>query len=371
MVDGNTKKTLKKSSMQPAKSVLYPKAQNHTIQTNQASPPPSKRNLPSVNLPQKWERERPCNLRKSSSFPDRLSKEEKNTDQFYPCRRDRYKSPDSTTGPSFLTEDDTSEKVIHESSSTSIRKIRIDMRKNHEALAGPDPEPMNEDQTGSDSGKLHVSLAGPNPEHMDDEFLATAYPKVHENLKLITGETCPSMITQKSFWFYEKSKVREESDSTIPDSSHQTVTSTPPVIVPFTEVSSSKPFIYWSLSHSNGSYNITTSLHESSINRPLVRVAKIGARGYTSADLIKKYLCVPGQSLSRLKNLKKSMKELSKTNGHMMRSNNKIQHTHQGLQHDQTRVGLQRKEGSDFAFLGQLNLLPNDDDTMSKKPKGV
>ncbi|GJU45905.1 hypothetical protein Tco_1203171 [Tanacetum coccineum] len=39
----------------------------------------------------------------------------------------------------------------------------------------------------------------------------------------------------------EKSKVREESDSTIPDSSHQTVTSTPPVIVPFTEVSSSKP----------------------------------------------------------------------------------------------------------------------------------
>ncbi|GKA68549.1 retrovirus-related pol polyprotein from transposon TNT 1-94 [Tanacetum coccineum] len=27
-----------------------------------------------------------------------------------------------------------------------------------------------------------------NPEHMDDEFLATAYPKVHENLKLVTDE---------------------------------------------------------------------------------------------------------------------------------------------------------------------------------------
>ncbi|GJT09738.1 hypothetical protein Tco_0856780 [Tanacetum coccineum] len=50
------------------------------------------------------------------------------------------------------------------------------------------PEPVQEDQTGSNSGKLHVSLAGPNPEHMDDEFLATAYPKVHENLKLITDE---------------------------------------------------------------------------------------------------------------------------------------------------------------------------------------
>ncbi|GJZ18148.1 hypothetical protein Tco_0554271 [Tanacetum coccineum] len=63
-----------------------------------------------------------------------------------------------------------------------------DPRKEHEALAGPDPKPMQEDQTGSDSGKVHVSLAGPNPEHMDEEFLATAYPKVHENLKLITDE---------------------------------------------------------------------------------------------------------------------------------------------------------------------------------------
>ncbi|GKD40764.1 hypothetical protein Tco_1260971 [Tanacetum coccineum] len=83
-------------------------------------------------------------------------------------------------------------------------------------VSGPDPEPMQEDQTGSNSGKLHVSLAGPNPEHMDDEFLVTAYLK-------------------------EKSKVIEESDSTIPDPSHQTVTSTPPVIAPFTDVSSIKP----------------------------------------------------------------------------------------------------------------------------------
>ncbi|GJU32878.1 reverse transcriptase domain-containing protein [Tanacetum coccineum] len=33
-------------------------------------------------------------------------------------------------------------------------------------VSGPDPEPMQEDQTGSNSGKLHVSLAGPNPEHI-------------------------------------------------------------------------------------------------------------------------------------------------------------------------------------------------------------
>ncbi|GJR12579.1 hypothetical protein Tco_0795231 [Tanacetum coccineum] len=142
-----------------------------------------------------------------------------------------------------------------------------DPEKVHEALSGPDLEPMQEDQTGSNSGKLHVSLAGPNPEHMDDEFLATAYPKVHENLKLITDERVieenpeshsGSMSSMKNLddtynfgdqFLYdkpteddqEKSKVIEESDSTIPDPSHQTVTSTPPVIAPFTDVSSTKP----------------------------------------------------------------------------------------------------------------------------------
>ncbi|GJS13970.1 hypothetical protein Tco_0408442 [Tanacetum coccineum] len=226
-----------------------------------------------------------------------MSKKKRTTDQFILVRRDQT-PPDSTTGPSSQPEDDTSEKVIHESSSTSDSErtesetetaapkddkdqgeidsstvtsgVSIpvsDPEKAHEALAGPDPEPMNEDQTGSDSGNLHVSLAGPNPEHMDDEFLATAYPKVHENLKLITDKRViddkpeshsGSMSSMKNlddtFNFgdqflhdkpteddQEKSKVREESDSTIPDSSHQTVTSTPPVIAPFTEVSSSKP----------------------------------------------------------------------------------------------------------------------------------
>ncbi|GJS26108.1 hypothetical protein Tco_0486728 [Tanacetum coccineum] len=101
-----------------------------------------------------------------------LSKKKRTTDQFILVRRDQT-PPDSTTGPSSRPDDDTSEK---------------NPEKAHEALAGPDPEPMKEDQTGSDSGKLHVSLAGPNPEHMDDEFLATAYPKVYENLKLITDE---------------------------------------------------------------------------------------------------------------------------------------------------------------------------------------
>ncbi|GJX26626.1 hypothetical protein Tco_0232922 [Tanacetum coccineum] len=248
-----------------------------------------------------------------------LSKKKRTTDQFILVRRDQT-PPNSTTGPSSRPDDDTSEKVIHESSSTSDSErtesdtetaapkddkdqgevdsstvtsgVSIpvsDPVKAHEALAGPDPEPMKEDQTGSDSGKLHVSLAGPNPEHMDDEFLATAYPKVHENLKLITDERViddkpeshsGSMSSMKNLddtfnfgdqFLYdkpteddqEKSKVREESDSTIPDSSHQTVTSTPPVIPPFTEVSSSKPSLLVTPPPINTeATTITTSLPE-------------------------------------------------------------------------------------------------------------
>ncbi|GJT05191.1 hypothetical protein Tco_0839653 [Tanacetum coccineum] len=107
--------------------------------------------------------------------------------------------------------------------------------------------PMQEDQTGSDSGKVHVSLAGPNLEHMDEEFLATAYPKVHENLKLITDEQDMDNFGDQFLYDkptkdeQEKSKVVDESDSTIPDPSHQTVTSPPPVIAPIIDFSSPKP----------------------------------------------------------------------------------------------------------------------------------
>ncbi|GJT00576.1 hypothetical protein Tco_0821745 [Tanacetum coccineum] len=248
-----------------------------------------------------------------------LSKKKRTTDQFILVRRDQAPH-ESTTGPSSQPEDDTSEKVIHESSSTSDSErtesetetaapkgdkdqgevdsstittgVSVPVsnpEKAHKALAGPDPEPMKEDQTRSDSGKLHVSLAGPNPEHMDDEFLATAYPKVHENLKLITDERViddnpeshsGSMSSMKNLddtynfgdqFLYdkpteddqEKSKVREESDSTIPDPSHQTVTSTPPVIAPFTDVSSTKPSLLVTPPPINTeATTITTSLPE-------------------------------------------------------------------------------------------------------------
>ncbi|GJQ90311.1 hypothetical protein Tco_0001450, partial [Tanacetum coccineum] len=261
-----------------------------------------------------------------------LSKKKRTTDQFVFARRDQS-PPDSTTGPSSQPEDDTSEKVVHESSSTSDSErtesdtesgapkgdkvqgeivsstvtsgVSIpvsDPEKAHEAQAGPDPEPMQEDQTGSDSGKLHVSLAGPNPEHMDDEFIATAYPKVHENLKLITGERVlndkpeshsGSMSSLKNLddtvnfgdqFLHdqpteddqEKSKAREESDSNIPDRSHQTVTSTPPVIAPFTELRVQD----WSKKMSE----VKKTDHSADV---LERIHRI-------ADLIEKYSVLPG-----------------------------------------------------------------------------
>ncbi|GKB28329.1 hypothetical protein Tco_0867730 [Tanacetum coccineum] len=217
------------------------------------------------------------------------------TDQFILVRRDQTPH-DSTTGPSSQPEDDTSEKVIHESSSTSNSERT---ESETEAAAPKGDKDQDEVDTStvssgvsipvSDPEKLHVSLAGPNPEHMDDEFLATAYPKVHENLKLITDERViddkpeshsGSMSSMKNLddtfnfgdqFLYdkpteddqEKSKVREESDSTIPDPSHQTVTSTPPVIAPFIDVSSSKPSLLVTPPPINmEATTITTSLPE-------------------------------------------------------------------------------------------------------------
>ncbi|GJS17878.1 hypothetical protein Tco_0412350 [Tanacetum coccineum] len=186
-----------------------------------------------------------------------LSKKKRLPDQYLLfkilVRRDQAPH-ESTTGPSSQPEDDTSEKVIHESSSTSDSErtesetetaapkgdkdqgevdsstvtsgasIPVSVpEKAHEALAGPDPEPMQEDQTGSNSGKLHKVIL---------------FNVFHENLYDTYNFGDQFLYDKPTEDDQEKSKVIEESDSTIPDPSHQTVTSTPPVIAPFTDVSS-------------------------------------------------------------------------------------------------------------------------------------
>ncbi|GJT22449.1 hypothetical protein Tco_0892386 [Tanacetum coccineum] len=81
----------------------------------------------------------------------------------YECNQTLYVSAgtsNSSAGKSISLTEAEEEAVAREVHATHARIV-----------SGPDPEPMQEDQTGSNSGKLHVSLAGPNPEHMDNEFL--------------------------------------------------------------------------------------------------------------------------------------------------------------------------------------------------------
>ncbi|GJR33576.1 hypothetical protein Tco_1209260 [Tanacetum coccineum] len=87
---------------------------------------------------------------------------------------------DSTTGPSSQPEDDTSKKVVHESSSTTDSE-RTESETEADAPKGDKEQGevasstvtsgvgiyvRAEDQAGSDPGKAHEALAGPDPEPM-------------------------------------------------------------------------------------------------------------------------------------------------------------------------------------------------------------
>ncbi|GJU25875.1 retrovirus-related pol polyprotein from transposon TNT 1-94 [Tanacetum coccineum] len=219
-----------------------------------------------------------------------------------------------------------------------------DPKKAHEALAGPDPEPMQEDQTGSDSGKVHVSLAGPNPKHMDDEFLATAYPKVHENLKLITDERViednpeshsGSMSSMKNLedtdnfrdqFLYdkpteddqEKSKVIDESDSTIPDPSYQIITSTP-LITPFIALQLRVARLEQEISEVKKTDHSADVLASIKSQVPTVVDKYLGTKlddallrilERHTAELIEKYSMLPGPKSIKNQEFKKSPKEI-------------------------------------------------------------
>ncbi|GJV67670.1 hypothetical protein Tco_1483179 [Tanacetum coccineum] len=101
------------------------------------------------------------------------------TDQFILQRRDQAPH-DSTTGPSSQPQDDTSEKIVHESpsitdserteSGTEATAPKVDKERGEEASTTVTSEEgisvRAEDQAGSDPGKGHEALAGSNPEPM-------------------------------------------------------------------------------------------------------------------------------------------------------------------------------------------------------------
>ncbi|GJU62174.1 putative ribonuclease H-like domain-containing protein [Tanacetum coccineum] len=135
-----------------------------------------------------------------------------------------------------------------------------DPEKAHEALAGPDPEPMQEDQTGSNSGKLHNErIIEDNPESHSGSMSSM------KNLEDTDNFGDQFLYDKPTEDDQEKSKVVDESDSTIPDPSHQTVTTNPPVIAPeVLSFSSTKPS--FSLVHT--SFNATQKATNKSPHLP-------------------------------------------------------------------------------------------------------
>ncbi|GJV91893.1 hypothetical protein Tco_1539706 [Tanacetum coccineum] len=114
----------------------------------------------------------------------------------------------------------------------------------------------------------------------------------------------------------EKSKVIEESDSTIPDLSHQTVTSTPPMIAPFTDVSSTKPSSLVLHHHTTKLHNHHSHLPEitpfirPSAKRTKLDDALLKILERHIADLIEKYSALPGPESIKNQESEKSPKEI-------------------------------------------------------------
>ncbi|GJR07006.1 hypothetical protein Tco_0529990 [Tanacetum coccineum] len=137
----------------------------------------------------------------SRTFTDRSVKEEKYYGSVYPSKM-RSSTHDSTTGPSSQPQDDTSEKVVHESSSpTDSERIESGTEADAPKVVKERGEEASttvahkekiadraEDQARPDPRNEDEALVGSNPEPMNEDFYAAVYPKVHENLKHKTDE---------------------------------------------------------------------------------------------------------------------------------------------------------------------------------------
>ncbi|GJS96143.1 hypothetical protein Tco_0803111 [Tanacetum coccineum] len=275
------------ASMQPATKRATPKKPTTTTPVKQSKPAPSPTKKPSKRkLPQKIRKGKPTfHLvdEEDEAQQESNPQEEGVVDQGSSVRNNFPKLMNNGKGKAVCDKD---QDEVDTSTVTSGVSIPVsDPVKAHEALAGPDPEPMEEDQTGSDSGKLHVSLAGPNPEHMNDEF------------------PCHRLLKDDQ----EKSKAREESDSTIPDPSHQTETSTPPVIAPFhklrvarleQEMSEVKKTDHSADVLATIRTQVPTAVDNylgTKLDDSLLKVLE-----RHTANLIEKYSVLPGPSLSRI-----------------------------------------------------------------------
>ncbi|GJS81375.1 hypothetical protein Tco_0747916 [Tanacetum coccineum] len=144
------------------------------------------------------------------SLLDLHKPKKKSTTNQYILHRRTPATKDASTGPSTQPQDNTSADIVPDTSSSVDAETGADTdvttsTANTEVLYVKDARDedvshivaleektakLDEGQAGSDPGKIpnHGALAGPNPEPMQDEFVAIVYPKVHESLKHITEE---------------------------------------------------------------------------------------------------------------------------------------------------------------------------------------
>ncbi|GJY54163.1 hypothetical protein Tco_0445827 [Tanacetum coccineum] len=145
-------------------------------------------------------------------------------------------SQDETTGPSVHPEDATSTKMVRETLSHEDAEFGGNLEKINSET---DTKILN---VGSNSKQSHVALAGPNPEHMQDVFLATRLapshvpattniPPIDKDLEILfqpmfdeyieqstdsepvptaTGDVDPTLFTRKSDAIMRDVRKREE-----------------------------------------------------------------------------------------------------------------------------------------------------------------
>ncbi|GJZ78561.1 hypothetical protein Tco_0643398 [Tanacetum coccineum] len=169
---------------------------------------------------------------------------------------------DSTTGPSSQPQDDTLEKVVHESSSTTDSERteseteatapKVDKEQGEVAsttvTSGVGISVHTENQVGSDPGQGHEALAGSTLEPITDEHVILENPESSsatlssmKNLDETDNFGDQFLNDKPTEDDQEKTNVVDETDSIIPDPSHQTNTSAPPVTTPVINISSPKP----------------------------------------------------------------------------------------------------------------------------------
>ncbi|GJU05259.1 hypothetical protein Tco_1121689 [Tanacetum coccineum] len=172
---GNLKLSLKKTpqesaSVQPATNAQHPKSPQHHTHSKQSkpAPPPSKEIFQALEAIKKIEEEGndadleraiklsldPAFLPQGRAPSWRSNDQGPSTKQLPNCMKYiKWKRPLSAAPKGDKDQDEVDTSTVTSGVSIPV----FDPEKAHEALAGPDPEPMKEDQTGSDSGKLHRS----------------------------------------------------------------------------------------------------------------------------------------------------------------------------------------------------------------------